>query len=63
MNEYQAHGAVYGYPWTAEEEKNYTRFLAERRAMCSKAIHHIDGNPYNNDPANLRFVDIEENVR
>lgn len=25
------------------------------------AVHHIDGNPYNNDPTNLRVVQIKEN--
>lgn len=25
------------------------------------AVHHIDGNPYNNDPANLTLVRIDEN--
>lgn len=25
------------------------------------AIHHIDGNPHNNTPANLRLVPIKEN--
>jgi hypothetical protein len=26
-------------------------------------IHHIDGNPYNNDPGNLHLVDTRENFR
>lgn len=26
----------------------------------SQYLHHIDGNPYNNDPANLRIVDMKE---
>lgn len=26
-----------------------------------RVVHHIDGDPYNNDPANLRIVDPEEN--
>lgn len=27
------------------------------------AVHHVDGNPYNNNPANLRLVDPRENRR
>jgi hypothetical protein len=26
-------------------------------------IHHIDGNPYNNDPGNLQLADTRENFR
>jgi hypothetical protein len=34
--------------------------LRDRARAYGKAIHHIDGNPYNNDPANLRIVDIKK---
>lgn len=26
-----------------------------------RVVHHIDGDPYNNDPANLRIMNPEEN--
>ena len=29
----------------------------------SRVVDHIDGNPWNNDPANLRIVDPKENDR
>lgn len=28
-----------------------------------RVVHHVDGNPYNNDPANLRVVDPKEASR
>ncbi len=31
-----------------------------RYNLGNKAFHHIDGNPLNNDPANLRVVDVDE---
>lgn len=30
-------------------------------ALRGKAITHLDGNPLNNDPSNLRIVDIKAN--
>lgn len=27
-----------------------------------KVVHHIDGNPRNNDPSNLEIVDMKENT-
>ena len=34
-----------------------------RLRMRGKEIRHKDGNPCNNDPANLRIVDPKENER
>lgn len=33
------------------------------KAWVYDAVHHIDGDPRNNDPANLRIVEIEEHSR
>lgn len=44
---------------------NYYRqkYAKEARALFKdrgdKAIHHIDGNRFNNDPSNLVLVDVE----
>lgn len=35
-----------------------TESVVARYAGKRKVIHHIDGNPYNNDPANLELRDV-----
>jgi hypothetical protein len=37
-----------------------TESVAARYAGRHKVIHHIDGNPGNNDPANLRLMDADD---
>lgn len=34
-----------------------------RRAARGLVVHHIDGDPSNNDPANLQIIDPRDNVR
>ncbi len=58
---------------TARLERDYWRSMCERLLLHEailapppiilrgKAIDHIDGNPLNNDPSNLRIVDIKAN--
>ncbi len=51
---------------TPEEVNLMILRLARRRGdprMRGKAFHHIDGDPTNNSPENLRIVDIRENRR
>jgi hypothetical protein len=56
----------------AEEEALYRAFIQARaraaRAVlggCTarQAVHHADGDPWNNDPGNLVLVDVRENFR
>jgi hypothetical protein len=37
--------------------------LGTRVYLRDLAVHHLDGNPHNNDPANLRIVDPKANRR
>lgn len=37
------------------------RRAARLRPGDKRTVHHIDGNPRNNDPSNLQIVDPEEN--
>lgn len=58
------------YPWQANAMKSLENWPDDDKMICvfpgrsygktraSQAIHRIDGNPYNNDPANLRIVDL-----
>ncbi len=39
----------------------YVRRVRDRRATM--AVHHIDGDPTNNEIGNLRLVPIKENAR
>lgn len=45
----------------AAYDRRMAALLRGRRVMGRGIVHHIDGNPYNNDPANLRVVDPKEN--
>ena len=38
-------------PWNEEQEGN------------PQVVHHIDGNPFNNKPRNLRIMPLKENKR
>ena len=57
------------YPdWLAEEDRFLYREYLRRRARRfatdrGLAIHHIDGNPHNNDLTNLKLVSIKEHSR
>jgi hypothetical protein len=50
-------------------DAHYERMAALRRARQQTAVppgsvvHHLDGDPYNNDPANLEIRDMEERPR
>lgn len=50
-----------------QEPRDITRYVYKK--VVGKpwpkwaAIHHIDGDPLNNEPENLRVVDIRENHR
>lgn len=51
---------------TPEELLSLDRAMRRRGRPNTKpgqAVHHIDGNPYNNDPANIRIVSIRSNRR
>lgn len=51
---------------TEEELRVLDRILRGQgrpRTLKGQAVHHLDGNPYNNDLANLKIVDITENRR
>lgn len=37
-------------------------FGPSRLGALGKAVHHIDGDPTNNDPSNLQIVDLNENT-
>jgi hypothetical protein len=49
-----------GREWVYETPAQAMRRLLRERRL---AIHHIDGDPTNNDPANLRVVRIPDNAR
>lgn len=45
---------------------NWDRWLRRRGTPATgkgMAMHHVDGNPYNNDVSNLRIVHIAKNRR
>ena len=45
---------------------NWDRYLRRRgrpKTGKGQAVHHINGDPTDNSPANLRIVDIKENRR
>ncbi len=39
------------------------RTEGRHRTSSRGVVHHLDGNPYNNDPANLVVVNPKENTR
>ena len=47
---------------TLEETQRVSLHERYKRRAHAEAIEHIDGNPYNNDPANLRIVTIAKNI-
>ena len=49
--------------WALHRKHNLPFPFSGRPSLAGLAVRHIDGDPTNNDPDNLRVVDPTENVR
>jgi prevent-host-death family protein len=47
--------------WSLALRSGAGRRIAGLAPQDRRVVHHIDGDPYNNDPANLRIMNPEEN--